>query len=210
MGVGVGTEQEAQWVLQARRGDQQAFAGLVTAYQVPVFNLALRMLGSPAEAEDAAQETFLRAYTKLETYDATRKFSSWLLSIASHYCVDKLRRREYKTTSVEEVEAWHWVPDETPRPEEQLLDKEQLRHIQRLLAQLPADYRLVIVLRYWQDLSYEEIAEMTHTTESAVKSRLHRARQMLAVRMNQEERAATSAKKNVERRVPQNALLGSF
>ena len=88
---------ESNWIQQARAGDQaasaDAFSRLVEAYQTPIYNLAYRMLGNRTEAEDAAQETFIRAYTRLDTYDPGRKFSSWLLSIASHYCVDVLRRR---------------------------------------------------------------------------------------------------------------------
>src|SRR5512145_2104769 len=88
-----GGDQELQWLEAARRGDEDAFARLVRAYQRPVFNLAYRMLDSAAEAEDATQETFVRMYTKLHTYQPDRKLSSWVLSVASHYCIDRLRRR---------------------------------------------------------------------------------------------------------------------
>ena len=88
---------EVKWVREARTGDAAAFSKLVEAYQTPVYNLAYRMLGNAAEAEDAAQETFIRAYTRLNTYDPDRKFSSWLLAIASHYCIDVLRRRRIQT-----------------------------------------------------------------------------------------------------------------
>jgi RNA polymerase sigma-70 factor (ECF subfamily) len=173
--VGEITEERA-WVLRALRGDEQAFARLVEAYQTPVFNLAYRMLGDPAAAEDAAQETFLRAYTRLQTYDPARKFSSWILSIASHYCIDRIRRRHGGTLSMEDLDAWRWLPDEHPRPEQQTLSHEVKGVMREMLEQLPPDYRLVLILRYWEDLSYEEIAEVTQTTTSAVKSRLHRAR----------------------------------
>ena len=80
-------EQEQTWVLQARRGDRSAFSRLVEAYQRPVFNLTYRMLGDVEEAEDAAQEAFLRAYSRLNQYDPEMKFSTWLFSIANHYCI---------------------------------------------------------------------------------------------------------------------------
>ena len=89
----------------ARRGDTAAFTRLVEAYQRPVYNLAYRMLGESAEAEEAAQEAFLRAYTQLSTYQPSYKFSSWLLSIASHYCIDLLRRRRLTWLSIEDEEA---------------------------------------------------------------------------------------------------------
>lgn len=175
-------DQERQWALASLRGDQEAFANLVKAYQGPVYNLAYRMLGNEEEAQDATQEVFLRAFTRLHTYDTTRKFSSWILSVASHYCVDRLRRRR-PTVSMEETQGTRWIPDREPHPEEQALRHQRDHTIRELLAELPPQYRLVIVLRYWQDMSYEEIAEVTQSTTSAVKSRLHRARQEMAKKL---------------------------
>ena len=208
MGRVVG-EEERLWVLQAQKGDQGAFARLVEAYQVPVYNLAYRMLGNSTEAEDAAQEVFIRAYTKLSTCDPTRKFSSWILSIASHYCVDRLRRRKGDWVSIEEDVAASWLPDKRPKPEEITLRREQSAVIHDLLQQLPPQYRLVVALRYWYDLSYEEIAGMTQDTESAVKSRLHRARQMMALMIERIE-AGEGVRNPSGRRVREHALSGSF
>jgi RNA polymerase sigma-70 factor, ECF subfamily len=168
-------------VRAALRGDLAAFSRLVEAYQRPVYNLTYRMLGDGDEAEEAAQETFLRAYTQLSTYQSGRKFSSWLFSIASHYCIDRLRRRRLTWLSIENEEA----PDEVlqsaePGPEDTMIRDEKEATVHKMLATLPPDYRLPIVLRYWYDLSYEEIAETTHSTVSAVKSKLFRARGMLA------------------------------
>jgi RNA polymerase sigma-70 factor, ECF subfamily len=205
----VQVDRERMWVARARAGDDQAFARLVEAYQGPVYNLAYRMLGSPTEAEDAAQETFLRVYTRLDSYDPTRKFSSWILSIASHHCVDLLRRRRGNTVSMEEIMSWRWIPDERPRPEERALSGEQARVIHRLLERLPPQYRLAIVLRYWYDLSYEEMAEISQTTVSAIKSRLHRARQMMANLLADTE-PAREADQAPERSVPNHALPGSI
>jgi len=95
-------DQELLWLEQARRGDQTAFSRLVEAYQRPVYNLCYRMLGNAPEAEDAAQETFVRMYTKLHTYQPDRKLSSWVLSIASHYCIDRLRLRRGQWLSLDE------------------------------------------------------------------------------------------------------------
>src|SRR5512136_961699 len=178
-------------VRAALRGNATAFTRLVEAYQRPVYNLAYRMLGNGPEAEEAAQETFLRAYTQLASYQPGRKFSSWLLSIASHYCIDLLRRRRLTWLSIEDEEA----PEEMlasvePGPEETMLQNEQETLVRKMLATLPPDYRLPVVLRYWSELSYEEIAEATHTTVSAVKSRLFRARAMLADRVKGFQAAA--------------------
>ena len=170
----------------ARHGDTLAFTRLVEAYQRPVYNLAYRMLGDSAEAEEAAQEAFLRAYTQLSTFQPRYKFSSWLLSIASHYCIDLLRRRRLTWLSIEDEEApAEALVTEEPGPEDTMLHKEQETTVRKMLSTLPPDYRLPVVLRYWHDLSYEEIAEATHSTVSAVKSRLFRARAMLAERAGQ-------------------------
>jgi len=172
-------DQERLWVARALRGDQKAFASLVEIYQTPVYNLCYRMLGNSTEAEDAAQETFLRVYTHLRSYNPERKLSSWVLAVASHYCVDRLRRRRLTWLSLDEEPELEPV-SEAAHPEEQMLERESSSEIRGWLQVLPSDHRLVITLRYWQDMSYSEIAEVTGTTESAVKSRLHRARSVLA------------------------------
>lgn len=172
---------EAIWVQQAREGDQAAFTQLVEAYQTPVYNLAYRMLGNMVEAEDAAQETFIRAYRRLDTYDPSRKFSSWLLAIASHYCVDMLRRRRVNYMSFDELPPM--VELSMPRhtqPEQVVVSQQQADTVQRLLDTLPASYRTPVILRYWYDMSYREIADVMGVTESTIKTRLHRARAKLA------------------------------
>jgi RNA polymerase sigma-70 factor (ECF subfamily) len=171
---------EQAWAKAAQKGDRPAFMRLVDAYQRPVFNLCYRMLGDAAEAEDAAQETFLRAYTKLHTYQHARKFSSWLLSIASHYCIDRLRTRRYQVVSWDDLPPWRWLPTDEPEPEEAALTRESHDDLRRMLETLPSDYRAAIILRYWHDMSYEQIAETMDTTVSAIKSRLFRARQMMS------------------------------
>ncbi len=93
-------DQERAWIEQALGGDQEAFGHLVRAYERPVYNLTYRMLGNSAEAEDAAQETFLRAYSKLATYQPGRKFVNWLLSIASHYCIDLSTSKGSRTAAL--------------------------------------------------------------------------------------------------------------
>jgi RNA polymerase sigma-70 factor (ECF subfamily) len=175
---------ERALVQQALRGDEKAFAGLVAAFQGPVYNLCYRLLGTPMEAEEAAQETFLRAYRRLHTYNPEQKLSSWILAVAAHYCIDRLRRRRLTSTPIDEAQSPH-LDGALQAPEESLLRREREREIQDLLARLPESYRTVIVLRYWQDLSYEEMAEMLGTTESAIKSKLHRARELLATNMRE-------------------------
>lgn len=162
----------------ARAGDQAAFAELLATHERAVYNLCYRMMGSASEAEDATQETFLRAFSQLYRYDPNRSFKTWLLAIASHYCIDRLRRRRLQFVSLDE-EPWQAHPALHVRqagPEEAALRQEQSREVQALLAGLLPESRNAIIMRYWYDWSYEEIAEATGATVSAVKSRLHRAR----------------------------------
>ncbi len=182
----VGEQQVAEeetWVEQARAGEQEAFSKLIEAYQNPVYNLTYRMLGNADEAEEAAQETFLRVYTRLDRYDPAYKFSTWVLSIASHYCIDRLRKRRITWLSLDEPLPAQFAPQLSstrPGPESSVIEGDTQTRVHALLDMLQPDYRAAVVLRYWYDMSYEEIAETMETTVSAVKSRLFRARKMLA------------------------------
>lgn len=174
--------EEQVWLEQARRGDKFAFGQLIEAYQGPVYNLAYRMLNNSGEAEEAAQEAFIRAYTRLESYDPAHKFSTWLLSITSNYCIDQIRKRRAVLLSIDEPLPPHPAlhSDNNKGPEAEYMAQEREELVQSLLKELPDEYRQAVVLRYWYDMSYEEIAEMQKTTVSAVKSRLFRARRILA------------------------------
>ncbi|HKT37465.1 MAG TPA: sigma-70 family RNA polymerase sigma factor [Ktedonobacterales bacterium] len=165
---------------RALSGDQEAFATIVEKYKDPVFNVAYRMLGNPTEAEDVAQETFVRAYTQLRTYQEGRRFSTWLLSIASHLSIDQLRRRRFLALPLENAPFLEWIADLGAGPEQAALQLEASDEMQKVLSVLPPKYRTVLVLRYWYDLSYEEIAEMLGLTSALVKARLHRARELVA------------------------------
>ncbi|HEX6290346.1 MAG TPA: sigma-70 family RNA polymerase sigma factor [Herpetosiphonaceae bacterium] len=168
---------ELRWIDAALLGSHEAFAHLVDAYKAPVYNIAYRMLRNGPEAEDAAQEIFLRAYIKLATYDRKRKFSTWLLSIASNYCIDVLRRRRATLVDLDEVA--FALPSEAPGPERSVINREQREAVARAINQLPDTYRSITVLRYYHDLSYEEIEQITGLTEATVKTRLFRARRQL-------------------------------
>lgn len=176
-------DDEKTWVEQARAGEKEAFAKLIEAYQNPVYNLTYRMLGNADEAEEAAQETFLRVYTRLHRYDPAYKFSTWVLSIASHYCIDRLRKRRITWLSLDEPLPAQFAPQLSsprPGPESSAIEGDRQTVVHALLETLEPDYRAAVVLRYWYDMSYEEIAETMETTVSAIKSRLFRARKMLA------------------------------
>lgn len=170
---------DADFVRQAMQGDDGAFTVLVETYQRPVYNLCYRMLGDPQEAEDAAQESFWRAYQGLKRYDPQRPFLTWLLAITAHYCIDLQRRRRLAVVSVE-VLPEETIPDSIPHPEKVVAKQMENEELHRLLENLPAQDRAAIILRYWYDVSDEEIGQMLGMSVSAVKSRLFRARKSLA------------------------------
>jgi RNA polymerase sigma-70 factor (ECF subfamily) len=170
---------DAEWLQKARNGDDDAFTCLVEKYQTPVYHLCFRMLGTPQEAEDAAQETFWRAYQAIRRYDPQRSFITWLLSIAAHYCIDQQRRRRLPLLEIDALPELD-APDPAPNPEYVASRNEQDQLLHQLLVNLNPLDRGVVVLRYWYDLSEEEIAQMLSLTVSAVKSRLHRTRRLLA------------------------------
>ena len=196
---------ESLWLTQALKGNAEAFGNLIEMYQTPVYNLCYRMLGDPYDAEDAAQEAFMRAYKGLKRYDRSRSFSTWLLSIAAHYCIDQIRRRRYTLVSVDDNPQIDIV-DGDPGPEAETLNSERQAKVQAMLAGLSPQDRAAVVMRYWYDFSYEEIAESLSLTVSAVKSRLHRARRDLAQNWVDE----TSKAASVERKSHGNAQSPAF
>jgi len=172
---------EAQWIADAITGDKEAFSKLVEKYQKPVYSVCYRMLGTPTAAEDAAQEAFIRAFQALDRYDPERSFATWLLSIASNYSIDQIRKRKVTILSMDsEKDGWMVPPDPGPSPERAALEKEKQVLVQSLLAELSETDRAAVILQFWHDYSYEEIAETLKLSTSAVKSRLFRARRLLA------------------------------
>src|SRR5690554_1418795 len=137
-----------QWVEDTLNGNQDSFAELVNTYQNAVYNLCYRMLGERTEAEDAAQEAFLRAYLNLKRYDPARSFKTWILSIASNYCIDRLRRRRLQWLSLDdEPTADHLaLSSGDPEPEPAALLREHSQAVQLLLNELSPEYRAAVVL----------------------------------------------------------------
>lgn len=172
-------ELEADWLMLAQEGDSEAFANVVEAHQSAVYNLCYRMLGDPYEAEDAAQEAFIRAYKAIKTYDRKLSFSTWILSIAAHYCIDQLRRKKLLVTSMDD-QPYFQIRDPGPNPESALAMSEDQQKIRLLLNVLSDTDRAAVIMFYWYEFSYEEIANSLGLSISAVKSRLHRARSRLA------------------------------
>jgi RNA polymerase sigma-70 factor (ECF subfamily) len=179
---------EERLIAAARTGDHEAYAELVERYQAAIYRLALRILRTPADAEDAVQEAFVRAYIHLDTYNPRFRFYTWMSAITSHYCFRLLRRRRTASLPSEgrELTSAAFVEES---PEVSVLVRERNREIHQMLAALPDRSRNLLILRHWHSLSYEELASATDQSLSAVKSQLHRARRQLGRLLREEGHA---------------------
>jgi RNA polymerase sigma-70 factor (ECF subfamily) len=154
-------------------GDPKAFETLLTRYQKPVFNVALRLLSNTADAADVTQATFIKAYEKLTSYDHRYKFFSWLYRIAVNTSLNFLEQKKRSDLLGDEE-----VSDGN-RLEEEVHAAERVEKLEDAILNLPVEYRVVIVLRHFHDFSYEEMGMIIDLPEKTVKSRLFTARQML-------------------------------
>ena len=158
-----------------RAGEASAFEELVTMYQHRVFGVALRMLGNAAEAQEAAQEAFLRAHRGLAKFRGDAKLSTWLYAITSRLCLNRLASGERRLVRQGE-ETLLRLADDGRRPDAALERSELEAALHRAIAELPEERRIVVVLRDLEGLSYEEIAQVLDLELGTVRSRLHRAR----------------------------------
>lgn len=178
-------EEDIQLVARARTGDERAFKALLEKYQRPVFTICLRMVRNRDEATDLAQESFIKVFASLDRYNPAFAFSSWLFKITSNLCIDHLRKRRIHTLAMDEpVESekgeftrQYESPD--PTPDETFSRNEKMQKLDAGIAALPEHYRIMLVLRHQEDMSYEEIAESLSIPLGTVKARIHRAREML-------------------------------
>jgi len=164
-------------VLECLRGDGHAFELLVVRYQGPVFNAVLRMVRDRDEAGDLTQTTFLKAYERLSTFDSQQKFFSWLYRIAINEAINHLKRRG----RLEPLDGdWESGGND---PESAAVSSDLSVHVQDALMSLSSEYRAVLVLRHFEDCSYDEIAVIVGVPEKTVKSRLFTARRLLKERL---------------------------
>ena len=178
-------EEDIQLVARARNGDERAFRALVQKYQRAVFSICLRMARNREEATDLSQESFIKVFGSLDRYNPEYAFSSWLFKITANLCIDHLRKRRIKTSSMDEpvdgekgeIQRQYEAPD--PTPEEAFSRSEKMRKLEAGIAALPEHYRIMLILRHQEDLSYEEIADSLSIPLGTVKARIHRAREML-------------------------------
>ncbi len=176
---------ELKLIRAAKRGEQAAFASLVRASSRPVFGLCSRMLISSAEASDAAQETFLKAWQHLHRFDERRPFEVWLLAIARNVCIDAIRKKgRARSEDLDDHAATLAVPGASP--EERLLTLQRDEGVAAALQRLDASDREVLSLYYAQKRSTKEIADITGVRPGTVMARLFRAREKIRVMLGVE------------------------
>lgn len=177
-----------QLVCDARdNGSGRAYAALMASYREPLYLLLLRMTRNTTTAADLTVDTFSKAFLQLHRYAPTSAFSSWLFSIGVNTYIDHLRKRRLATVPLSDLShnsagefIEYQIPSQQPDPEEHLISMQRNEALRQVVAQLKAPYRQVIEMRYYDDLSYEEIAKRTGLPIGTVKIRLSRAKDLLA------------------------------
>lgn len=178
-------DDDALVVARCLQGYEPAYAELLSRYRGRVYGLALRMLQNDSDAQDVAQEAFVKAFNSLASFDTTKPFGAWISKITANLCIDTYRRRRLQFVSIdapldsEKGERTREFEDPRPDPAMDLQAAEEEERVDALLNALPDKYRTVVVLRHKQDLAYEEIAEILGIPLGTVKARLHRAHNLL-------------------------------
>jgi RNA polymerase sigma-70 factor (ECF subfamily) len=172
-------------IKQVIKGDQDAFADIVEIYSNSIFQLGYRMLGNRHEAEDIAQEAFIRAYVNIKSFNQDLKFSTWLFRIATNLCIDRIRKKkpdyylDAEVSGTDGLTMYSQLSSNSPLPENELESLELHETVQKEILKLPEKYRSVIVLKYMEELSLNEISEILDMPLGTVKTRIHRGREAL-------------------------------
>ena len=172
-------------IRQVLKGDQDSYAEIVEIYKDKVFQICFRMLGNRHEAEDIAQEAFLRAFVNISSFNIDLKFSTWLYRIATNLCIDRIRKKkpdyylDAEVAGTDGLTMYSNVASKEKRPEEDVESMELQETIQEEISKLPEKYRSVIVLKYIEELSLNEISELLNLPLGTVKTRIHRGREAL-------------------------------
>lgn len=171
-------EEEKKWIEEVRAGNMQAFTKIIDKYKNQLFATVLRMTKNPEDAQDLVQEAFIKVYEQLNKYDFKGSFSSWLYRVTINHCLDELRKKRYQVEHITFNEKGIESSEEN-EPEIVFLKKEKSRQLEKLIASLPEDERMIILLRYANERSYEEISELLHIPLSTVRNKLHRAKKKM-------------------------------
>lgn len=172
-------------IKEVKKGDHHAFEEIVLLFQNRIYEHCLRLVGNPHEAEELAQEAFIRAYVNIHSYDLKRKFSTWLYRIATNVSIDRLRKRKpdyYLDATIqgtEKLNMYSQLAASDYIPEEELSARELQGFVHEQILNLPPLYKSIIVLRYLNDFSLKEISEMMDLPVGTIKTRLYRGRELL-------------------------------
>ncbi len=170
-------QEEMKWIEEVRSGNKQAYAKIINKYKNQLYSTVLRMTKNPQDAQDLVQEAFIKVYHQLDKYDQKGSFSSWLYRVTINHCLDEFRKKRYSFEHVELREESRIENDH--HPEIVFLKKEKSRQLERLIATLPEDERMIILLKYANERSYEEISELLGLPLSTVRNKLHRAKKKM-------------------------------
>jgi RNA polymerase sigma factor (sigma-70 family) len=172
--------------LAVETGDQKAYANLMHYYRDTIYFMLLKMTNNADDADDLTIEAFGKAFNKLNQYTPEYAFSTWLFKIASNNCIDFIRKRKKELMNLgkgyengESTELAHLIPSQTLDPEEKFIEKQKIKLMREVVEKLKPHYRRLVELRYFQELSYEEIAEELQLPLGTVKAQLFRARDLL-------------------------------
>jgi RNA polymerase sigma-70 factor, ECF subfamily len=188
------TRSDVQLMLDVKAGDQRSFELLLQRYRTPLVNFLYRMVRSREQAEDLAQEVFLRVYRAREDYEPSAKFTTWLFRIATNLALNSLRDHRYQKLEVsmdapiiadaeDGEERMMEVADEHPDIEQHLVDEARKKMIRHAIEKLPEKQRAAVLLHKYQELDYGEISKILQCSESALKSLLFRAYETLRVEL---------------------------
>jgi RNA polymerase sigma factor (sigma-70 family) len=184
--VSKNTQEDRALVAAAKRGENHAFERLLKKYRKSVYYMLLKMVKNPDDAEDLTQEAFAKAFNSIEKFDSKFAFSTWLFRIATNNCIDFIRKKRVQTVSIDApVEGDDGssmrfdVRDENLDPNESMLKMQRKRYLTMAIERLPEKYRTLVQLRYFQELSYEEVANELQIPLGTVKAQLFRARELL-------------------------------
>lgn len=179
-------------IKKAIAGDQKAYESLLKRYRNGIYNMIYQMIKNREEAEDLVQETFIKAFNSLDSYNDEYAFSTWLYKIAFNHSIDAIRKKKLRTFPLDKPirlpdgEVHHEIRDETLTPEKDFLFSEKKKRIQQTIDALPERYRTAIILRHREERSYEEISEILKIPLGTVKARIFRAREILKKKLREE------------------------
>jgi RNA polymerase sigma factor (sigma-70 family) len=173
--------EDSYYIESVRKGNVQAFSFLVEKYQKMVYSLALKLLKKPEDAEEMAQDTFVKAFQKLDTYEGKSKFSTWLYSITYHACISELRKRRIEFKSLDDRQISDQDEQKMHDYYRETKKDDQEKYLNLALEKLPEDDQVLVTLYYYENQSMDEISEITGLTVSNIKVKIHRARKKMYV-----------------------------